>query len=107
MALSCSLLFEDLFDRGEPLLQLLASAELIHPRLLARRQELDVGAFDDRRELLRLALERLGRRHEAIERCRERLLRDRARTREQRRAIRAADDALDVGARQVALVRDL
>src|SRR3954463_10865878 len=91
------LAFEDLLDRGQPLLGLLAATEGLELVALARRQELDVGALDDRGELLGLALERLGRRHEAGERGGQRGLGDRARAGEQRGAKRAADDALDVG----------
>src|SRR5262245_54002496 len=82
---------EDLLDRGQPLLQLLAPAELVELVALARRQEFDVGALDDRRELLGLALERLGRRHEAGQRRGQRVAGDRPRAGEQRGAERTAD----------------
>src|SRR5262245_55908333 len=105
LLLVCLLLsLEDLLDRGQPLLQLLSAAELL---ALARRQELDIRTLDDRGELLGLALEGLGRRHEAGERRGQRVARDRARAGEQRGAMSATHDALDVRARQVALVRDL
>jgi hypothetical protein len=70
-------------------------------RLLGR-QEVAVGALDDRGDLLHLALQRLGRGQEAVEGGLEAFLAEFLLAGEQRLAPGAADQRLDVGARDVA-----